>query len=81
VLEVDGRFDRLEEMIYLESHLSNLSTKYYGEMTELLLKHKEYPGSDNGSGLFQVLVGLKMRNAYERLVGGEAKMAAKAVAN
>jgi phosphoribulokinase len=81
VLEVDGRFDRLEEMIYLESHLSNLSTKFYGEMTELLLKHKEYPGSDNGSGLFQVLVGLKMRAAYERLVGGEAKMAAKAVAN
>ncbi|NJR39826.1 MAG: phosphoribulokinase [Leptolyngbyaceae cyanobacterium CSU_1_4] len=81
VLEVDGRFDRLEEMIYLESHLSNLSTKFYGEMTELLLKHKEYPGSDNGSGLFQVLVGLKMRAAYERLVGGEAKMAAKAIAN
>ncbi len=81
VLEVDGRFDRLEEMIYLESHLSNLSTKFYGEMTELLLKHKEYPGSDNGSGLFQVLVGLKMRSTYERLVGGEAKMAAKAVAN
>jgi phosphoribulokinase len=81
VLEVDGRFDRLEEMIYLESHLSNLSTKFYGEMTELLLKHKEYPGSDNGSGLFQVLVGLKMRAAYERLVGGEAKMAARAIAN
>jgi phosphoribulokinase len=81
VLEVDGRFDRLEEMIYLESHLSNLSTKFYGEMTELLLKHKEYPGSDNGSGLFQVLVGLKMRATYERLVGGEAKMAAKAVSN
>lgn len=81
VLEVDGRFDRLEEMIYLESHLSNLSTKFYGEMTELLLKHKKYPGSDNGSGLFQVLVGLKMRAAYERLVGGEAKMAAKAIAN
>ncbi len=81
VLEVDGRFDRLEEMIYLESHLSNLSTKFHGEMTELLLKHKEYPGSDNGSGLFQVLVGLKMRAAYERLVGGEAKMAAKAIAN
>ncbi len=81
VLEVDGRFDRLEEMIYLESHLSNLSTKFYGEMTELSLKHKEYPGSDNGSGLFQVLVGLKMRAAYERLVGGGAKMAAKAIAN
>ncbi len=81
ILEVDGQFDRLEEMIYIESHLSNTSTKYYGEMTELLLKHKEYPGSTNGTGLFQVLVGLKMRATYERLVGGEAKLAAKAVSN
>ncbi len=78
VLEVDGQFDRLEELIYIESHLSNTSTKHYGEMTELLLKHKEYPGSNNGSGLFQVLVGLKMRAAYERLTATEAKVAAKA---
>jgi phosphoribulokinase len=81
VLEVDGQFDRLEEVIYIESHLSNTSTKFYGELTELLLKHKEYPGSANGTGLFQVLVGLKMRATYERLVGTEAKMAAKAVSN
>jgi phosphoribulokinase len=81
MLEVDGQFDRLEEVIYIESHLSNTSTKFYGELTELLLKHKEYPGSTNGTGLFQVLVGLKMRATYERLVGAEAKMAAKASAN
>jgi len=67
ILEVDGQFDNLEEMIYLESHLSKTGTNYYGEMTELLLKHKEYPGSENGTGLFQVLVGLKMREVYEQL--------------
>lgn len=67
VLEVDGKFDDLKEMIYIESHLSNTSTKFYGEMTELMLKHPDYPGSDNGTGLFQVLVGLKMRESYERL--------------
>lgn len=67
VLEVDGQFDNLEEMIYIESHLSKTGTKHYGEMTELLLKHKEYPGSNNGTGLFQVLVGLKMRQTYEKL--------------
>ena len=67
MLEVDGQFDNLEEMIYLESHLSRTGTKHYGEMTELLLKHKEYPGSNNGTGLFQVLVGLKMRETYEKL--------------
>ncbi|NMF83508.1 phosphoribulokinase [Nodosilinea sp. P-1105] len=78
VLEVDGQFDRLEEMIYIESHLSNTSTKYYGEMTELLLKHREYPGSGNGSGLFQVLVGLKMRATYERLTATNMEVATHA---
>ena len=78
VLEVDGQFDNLEEMIYVESHLSKTSTKYYGEMTELLLKHKDYPGSNNGTGLFQVLVGLKMRETYERLTApSEAKVPAQ----
>jgi phosphoribulokinase len=76
VLEVDGKFDNLEEMIYIESHLSKTGTKYYGEMTELLLKHKDYPGSDNGTGLFQVLVGLKMRQTYEYLTVGQGAIAA-----
>jgi phosphoribulokinase len=76
VLEVDGEFDNLEEIIYIEGHLSNTSAKYYGELTHLLREHKEYPGSNNGSGLFQVLVGLKMRAAYERLTSKEAMIAA-----
>jgi phosphoribulokinase len=77
VLEVDGQFDNLEEVIYIENHLSNTSAKYYGEMTELLLKHRDYPGSNNGSGLFQVLVGLKMRATYERLTAKTSEFAAK----
>ncbi|AFY39714.1 phosphoribulokinase [[Leptolyngbya] sp. PCC 7376] len=68
ILEVDGKFDNLDEMIYIESHLSKTGTKYYGEMTELVLKHRDYPGSDNGTGLFQILIGLKMRQTYEKLV-------------
>ncbi len=78
VLEVDGNFDNLEEMIYVEGHLSNTSTKYYGEMTHAMMKHQDYPGSNNGSGLFQVLVGLKMRATYERLTDKaiDAKVAA-----
>ncbi|MBD2692610.1 phosphoribulokinase [Anabaena catenula] len=75
VLEVDGQFDNLEEVIYIETHLSNTSTTYQGEMTHLLLQHREYPGSNNGTGLFQVLTGLKMRAAYERLTSKEAKLA------
>lgn len=67
VLEIDGQFDRLEEVVYIENHLSSLDTKYYGELTELLRKHPDYPGSNNGTGLLQVIVGLKMRATFERL--------------
>lgn len=77
VLEVDGQFDNLEEVIYIETHLSNTSTKYQGEMTHLLLQHREYPGSNNGTGLFQVLVGLKMRTTYERLTAATPQLAAQ----
>jgi phosphoribulokinase len=49
-------------------------------MTELLLKHKDYPGSKNGTGLFQVLVGLKMRETYEQLTGTVANTASKTTA-
>jgi phosphoribulokinase len=75
ILEVDGQFDNLEEVIYIESHLSKTSAKYEGELTQLLLQHREYPGSNNGTGLFQVLVGLKMRATYERLTAKEEKVA------
>ncbi len=78
ILEVDGQFDNLEEVSYIESHLSNTSTKYYGEMTHLLLQHRDYPGSNNGTGLFQVLTGLKMRATYERLTSKETKVATPA---
>lgn len=77
VLEVDGQFENLEEVIYIEGHLSHTSTKYYGELTHLLLQHREYPGSNNGTGLFQVLTGLKMRATYERLTAKEEKVAAQ----
>jgi phosphoribulokinase len=45
-------------------------------MTHLLLQHRDYPGSDNGSGLFQVMAGLKMRATYERLTAQEAQATA-----
>lgn len=79
VLEIDGQFDRLEEIIYIESHLSHTSTRYHGEMTELLLKHREYPGSKNGSGLFQILVGLKIRALYEQSIN--SRLVTKALQN
>ena len=61
VLEMDGAFDKLEELIYVESHLSSTSAKFYGEITQQMLKNSQFPGSNNGTGLFQTIVGLKIR--------------------
>ena len=71
VLEMDGQFDKLEELIYVESHLSNTSSKFYGEITQQMLRHADFPGSNNGTGLFQTMVGLKIRECYEKLAKKE----------
>lgn len=69
---MDGQFDRLDELIYVESHLSNLSTKFYGEVTQQMLKHADFPGSNNGTGLFQTIVGLKIRDLFEQIIASRA---------
>jgi len=71
VLEMDGQFDKLEELIYVESHLSNTSSKYYGEITTNMMQMAAAPGSNNGTGLFQCIVGLKVRDLYEQMTGAE----------
>jgi len=76
VLEMDGQFDKLEELIYVESHLSNTSTKFYGEITQQMLKLATFPGSNNGTGLFQTIVGLKVREVYEKITKTEVAVVA-----
>jgi len=67
VIEMDGKLDDLEEVVYLESHLCNSGTKYYGELSEQILANKEAPGSENGTGLFQTVCSFKIREAFEAL--------------
>merc|ERR1711871_510596 len=67
VLEMDGKVDSLEELIYVESHLCNTGTKYYGELTEQMTGNKDAPGSENGSGLFQSICAFKIREAFEAI--------------
>jgi len=67
VIEMDGKVDDLQEMVYLESHLCNAGTKYYGELSEQILANKDSPGSDNGTGLFQTVCSFKIREAFEAL--------------
>jgi len=67
VIEMDGKLEDLEEMVYIESQLCNSGTKYYGEMSEQMLANKDAPGSDNGTGLFQTVCSFKIREAFEAL--------------
>eukprot|EP01024_Parvocaulis_polyphysoides_P059845 TRINITY_DN6489_c0_g1_i6.p2 TRINITY_DN6489_c0_g1~~TRINITY_DN6489_c0_g1_i6.p2 ORF type:complete len:143 (-),score=14.61 TRINITY_DN6489_c0_g1_i6:137-520(-) len=67
ILEMDGQFEKLEEIIYVESHLSSTGAKFYGEITQQMLKNNTFPGSTNGTGLFQTIIGLKIREVFERV--------------
>merc|ERR1712078_265385 len=59
VLEMTGDLSNLDDVKYVESQMSDSAAKFDGEMTEQMLKHANFPGSMNGTGLFQTLVGLK----------------------
>merc|ERR1719156_38867 len=69
VLEMDGQFNNVEELCYIENQLSNLDSKEPGELTQSMIKNKGAPGSNNGSGFFQSLAALKLRALYEKISG------------
>lgn len=66
VLEMDGTFDNIQELAYIEGQLSNTSTKYYGELTQAMLKLADAPGSNNGTGLMQTIAAFAIRDLYEK---------------
>jgi phosphoribulokinase len=76
VVEMDGSFDNLQELVYIESALSNTQTRFYGEMTQAMLALASSPGSNNGTGLMQTLAAFAIRNLYEKKAAA-AKLAAK----
>merc|ERR1719335_2061051 len=69
VIEMDGQFNNVEELCYIENQLSNLDTKEAGELTQSMIKNKGAPGSNNGSGFFQSLAALKLRALREKITG------------
>nr|AAK21910.1 phosphoribulokinase [Vaucheria litorea]ABD60353.1 chloroplast phosphoribulokinase precursor [Vaucheria litorea]AFA52561.1 phosphoribulokinase [Vaucheria litorea] len=75
VLEMDGQFDNLQELIYVEGFLSNTGTKFYGELTQNILKLSDSPGSNNGTGFLQTVIALKLREIYEKITTSQAEAA------
>merc|ERR1712160_108432 len=75
IVEMDGSFDNLQELVYVESQLQNTNTKFYGELTQAMLKLADAPGSNNGTGLMQTLAAFAIRAMYEKKTAA-AKLAA-----
>jgi len=66
VVEMDGNFDNIQELVYVESALSNANTRFYGELTQAMLALADAPGSNNGTGLMQTLAAFAIRALYEK---------------
>jgi phosphoribulokinase len=62
-----GDIAKLDDISYIESQISDAGTKSDGGMCKQMLSNAKFPGSSNGTGVFQTLVGLKIREVYERV--------------
>jgi phosphoribulokinase len=79
VLEMDGSFDNIQELVYVESNLGNANSKFYGEVTQAMLSLADSPGSNNGTGLMQTLAAFAIRELYNKKAAS-VKLAANSVA-
>lgn len=75
VLEMDGNFDNIQELVYVESNIGNTNSKFYGEITQAMLSLADSPGSNNGTGLMQTLAAFAIRELYNKK-SAAAKLAA-----
>merc|ERR1719230_704878 len=70
VVEMDGEIDmdNMEAQLKeIEDNIEGLGTKSAGEFTEAMLKLKASPGSQNGTGMLQTVIAMKVREIYEKL--------------
>merc|ERR1719230_2053950 len=70
VVEMDGEIDmdNMEEQLKeIEANMEGLNAKSVGELTEAMVKLKSSPGSQNGTGLLQTVIAMKVREVYEKM--------------
>lgn len=80
VLTMDGTFDNIQELVYVESNLGNTNSKFYGEVTQAMLSLSDSPGSNNGTGLMQTLAAFAIRELYSKKAASAKLEANKAAA-
>jgi len=75
VIEMDGEIDmdNMEEQLKtIEENIEGLSKESKTELTDAMVKLKKSPGSQNGTGLLQTVIAMKVREVYEKITGEKA---------
>merc|ERR1712061_786708 len=70
VVEMDGEIDmeNMEAQLKeIEGNIEGLAAKSPSELTEAMTKLKSSPGSQNGTGMLQTVIAMKVREIYEKL--------------
>merc|ERR1711915_20120 len=70
VVEMDGEIDMDNMEVQLkeiEENIDGLNAKTANELTEAMVKLKASPGSQNGTGMLQTVIAMKVREIYEKL--------------
>merc|ERR1712060_95878 len=63
----DGAFPMIRLKKEIEENMEGLNAKSAGEFTEAMVKLKSSPGSQNGTGMLQTVIAMKVREIYEKL--------------
>ena len=70
VIEMDGKLEDIKDYTNIDKLFSETAAKVPGELsTELIKVGANSPGSLDGTGLFQTLTALKLREYYESVTG------------
>jgi len=75
VIEMDGELDASkmgEQLAEIEASMGGLAGKSPTELAEAMETMKKAPGTLNGTGLFQTVIAMKVREVYEALTGLKA---------
>jgi phosphoribulokinase len=74
VVELDGKLEDIKDYSKIDAMLSNTGAKTPTELSDELIKvGANSPGSLDGTGLFQTVTALKLREFYESVTGSKVK--------
>jgi len=70
VVEMDGEIDTdkmPEQLSTIESVLTGLGSEGPTELTDAMVKGAKSPGTENGTGLFQTVIAIQVRQLYDKM--------------